>query len=67
MSNYYAKLTEWLEKHGCHFVKNGKGSHQIWFSPVTNQKFTVPFNTNNKNTVRKIIVKDAGLSRPDWI
>ncbi|MBE4258803.1 type II toxin-antitoxin system HicA family toxin, partial [Vibrio parahaemolyticus] len=27
---------------GCEFVRHGKGSHQIWRSPITGKKFPVP-------------------------
>ncbi|MDR0792651.1 MAG: type II toxin-antitoxin system HicA family toxin [Chitinophagaceae bacterium] len=31
-----------LRRHGCYFVRQGKGSHEIWFSSVTQKEFPVP-------------------------
>jgi len=35
-------LIKLLKKHGCEFVRHGKGDHQIWYSPITEKKFPVP-------------------------
>jgi hypothetical protein len=44
-SNLYRELTNLLSDAGCTFVRQAKGSHEIWFSPITNRKFVVPKNT----------------------
>ena len=39
------KSSELLIKHskaGCYMVRQGKGSHEIWFSPITGKEFVVP-------------------------
>jgi hypothetical protein len=28
--------------HGCTFVREGKGSHEIWQSPISMKRFSVP-------------------------
>lgn len=55
-------LIKELENAGCHLVRHGKGSHQIWFSPKTNRKFQVPHPKKSLpiGTV-KSIKKSAGL------
>ncbi|GAB1077505.1 MULTISPECIES: type II toxin-antitoxin system HicA family toxin [Shewanella] len=35
-------LISLLRENGCEFVRHGKGDHQIWFSPKTGKKFSVP-------------------------
>ena len=30
-----------LSENGCRFVRHGKGDHDIWFSPISNQSFPV--------------------------
>jgi hypothetical protein len=30
-----------LRKANCHFVRHGKGDHEIWYSPITNRHVTV--------------------------
>lgn len=53
----YREVTYILSEYGCEFVRVGKGSHMIWYSPITNAKFPVPNHKGKditKNTVRKI-------------
>nr|WP_238201281.1 type II toxin-antitoxin system HicA family toxin [Methylobacterium aerolatum] len=45
---------------GCTFVRAAKGSHEIWFSPITGRRFTVPRNTVMVHTANGIL-RDAGL------
>jgi predicted RNA binding protein YcfA (HicA-like mRNA interferase family) len=61
-SNLYPALVRLLEEAGCSFVRQGKGSHEIWFSPITNRKFTVPKNTVIIHTANGVL-KDAGLPK----
>ena len=35
MAEYEKKVREVLKKHGCYFVRHGKGDHDIWYSPIT--------------------------------
>lgn len=35
-------LLKTLKQHGCELVRQGQGSHQIWYSPITKKKFVVP-------------------------
>lgn len=44
-ANLYPALARMLRDAGCSFVRQAKGSHEIWFSPITGRKFTVPRNT----------------------
>jgi predicted RNA binding protein YcfA (HicA-like mRNA interferase family) len=43
-------------------VRQGKGSHEIWFSAVTSRRFTVPRNTVKPHPANAIL-KDAGLPK----
>lgn len=36
------EIREMLTAAGCSMVRQGKGSHEIWFSPITNKTFPVP-------------------------
>ncbi|ECT1022837.1 type II toxin-antitoxin system HicA family toxin [Salmonella enterica] len=58
----YPKLTELLTAAGCYFDRQGKGSHEIWFSPVTEKKFSVPFTIVSRHTANGIL-KQAGLEK----
>jgi hypothetical protein len=41
MAEYEKKVRQILLKHGCHFVRHGKGDHDIWYSPITGITFPV--------------------------
>lgn len=60
--NLYPELVRLLKAAGCELVRHGKGSHEIWFSPRTNHKFTVPRNTIKSHTANSAL-KDAGLPK----
>ncbi len=55
-------LIKELKAHGCYFVRHGKGDHQIWCSPITGKKFSVPYPKQEMaiGTLRSI-KKSAGL------
>ena len=36
------ELIRKLSKAGCYLVRQGKGSHEIWFSPITELEFVIP-------------------------
>lgn len=36
------QLLRLLKKHGCCKTREGKGSHEIWYSPITNKEYSVP-------------------------
>lgn len=61
-SNLYPELARLLKDAGCEFVRQGKGSHEIWYSPKTCRKFTVPKNTVKAHTANNAL-KDAGLPK----
>ena len=58
----YSELERELRKNGCYILKEGS-NHSIWYSPITDQKFTVPRHKTQdvpKGTLRSIL-KAAGL------
>jgi hypothetical protein len=58
-SNLYSALVRLLRDAGCSFVRQAKGPHEIWHSPITNRHFTVPRNTVVVHTANAVL-KDAG-------
>jgi predicted RNA binding protein YcfA (HicA-like mRNA interferase family) len=58
----YRRLTALLRAVGCEFRRQGKGSHEIWWSPVTGRTFTVPRNICKPATANAIL-KQAGLDK----
>ena len=61
-SNLYPELFRLLRRAGCTLVRQGKGSHEIWFSPVSKRTFSVPRNTQKIHTANSVL-KDAGLPK----
>ncbi|WP_434612125.1 type II toxin-antitoxin system HicA family toxin [Tabrizicola sp. M-4] len=62
MAGYYRELIELLRRAGCHFVRPGKGDHEIWYSPITLKNFTVDHGTKSKHTANNTL-RDAGLPK----
>ncbi|GHU54296.1 addiction module toxin, HicA family protein [Clostridia bacterium] len=38
MAEYEKRVREKLKEYGCYFVRHGKGSHDIWHSPLNDEK-----------------------------
>jgi hypothetical protein len=49
-------LRDLLRAAGCRLVRQGKGSHEIWQSPITERNFPVPVGAN-------AILRQAGLPK----
>lgn len=60
-SKLYKLLVEILKNHGCYFIREGKGSHEFWGSPINNAKFSVPITVVSRHTANAIL-KQAGIS-----
>jgi predicted RNA binding protein YcfA (HicA-like mRNA interferase family) len=41
MNSFTPELKKLLEKAGCYFVRQGRGDHEIWESPISGIRFTV--------------------------
>jgi predicted RNA binding protein YcfA (HicA-like mRNA interferase family) len=61
-----SKLGRDLKKHlsanGCYFERQGKGDHEIWFSPHSGKYFAVDDGVQSRHTVNAIL-KQAGLPK----
>jgi predicted RNA binding protein YcfA (HicA-like mRNA interferase family) len=55
-------LRQLLERAGCSFVRAGKGSHQIWYSPITERRFPVPAGIVSRHTANGVL-EQAGLPK----
>jgi predicted RNA binding protein YcfA (HicA-like mRNA interferase family) len=58
----YRDLIRLLRDGGCNFIRQGKGSHEIWFSPVTRRHFPVPCDIQKTATANSIL-RQAGLPK----
>ncbi len=62
MADFYRDLVKILRESGCHIVRSGKGSHEIWYSPVNRLHVTVPRTTKSRHTANDVL-KQAGLAK----
>lgn len=62
MAEFYRDLVRILQAKGCYVVRDGKGSHQIWYSPISKRTFTVPRTTKSRHSANDVL-KQAGLEK----
>ena len=62
MANFYRDLIKILTEQGCGFVRTGKGSHEIGFSPANGKHITIPRTTKSRHMANEIL-KQAGLEK----
>ena len=48
--SYGAEVRTILPDHDCHFVRRGKGDHEIWESPINGRRFTVDHTIMSRHT-----------------
>lgn len=58
--NFAPELKRLLREAGCRFERPGKGDHEIWYSPITEVRFTV--DAKIKYTANGVL-KQAGLPK----
>lgn len=61
-SGFYPQLRDILLRHGCTMVRQGKGSHEFWQSPINGARFPVAVTVNTKHTVNAVL-KQAGIAQ----
>lgn len=62
MNSFTPDLKKLLDAAGCHFVRNGRGDHEIWFSPIVNHNVTVDNNIKSRHTANAVL-KQCGLPK----
>jgi hypothetical protein len=53
MNSFTPELKRLLEKADCHFVRQGRGDHEIWESPISGIRFTVDNNIKSRHTAQR--------------
>ncbi len=56
------ELKRLLAAAGCVFQRQAKGSHEIWWSPITRRTVTVPNGCVSRHTANAVL-RDAGLPK----
>lgn len=62
MADFEKKVRDILRENGCHFVRHGKGDHDIWYSPITKRPVTVDSKIKSRFTANGIL-KEAGIDK----
>jgi hypothetical protein len=62
MADYAPALKRLLKEGGCRFDRQGKGDHEIWYSPHTKRKFPVDNKIKSRHTANGVL-KQAGLQK----
>jgi len=61
MAEYEKKVRELLIQNDCVFKRHGKGDHDIWYSPISNQAFPVDRKIKSRHTANAVM-KQAGIN-----
>ncbi|MDD2916057.1 MAG: type II toxin-antitoxin system HicA family toxin [Gallionella sp.] len=62
MADFTAQLKAILRQASCSFERQGKGDHEIWFSPITEVRFPVDSKIKSRHTANAVL-KQAGLPK----
>lgn len=62
MNEFGKRVREILQANGCYFKRQGRGDHQIWFSPIVGRSFTVDGQIKSRHTANETL-KQAGLPK----
>lgn len=60
--SYTREVKRLLTAAGCTFHQQGRGDHEIWFSPINGERFTVDGDIKSRHTANGTL-KDAGLPK----
>ncbi|HYX17057.1 MAG TPA: type II toxin-antitoxin system HicA family toxin [Nostoc sp.] len=60
--SFTPELKKMLVEAGCYFQRQGKGDHEIWYSPITDRRFVVDSYIKSRHTANAVL-KQAGLSK----
>jgi hypothetical protein len=61
-ADFDRELRRLVDSAGCTLVRSGKGSHQIWHSPITMRRFPVPIGIVSRHTANGVL-QQAGLPK----
>ncbi len=62
MADFTRALKQHLREAGCRLVRQGRGDHEIWYSPITIINFVVDNHIKSRHTANAVL-KQAGLPK----
>jgi hypothetical protein len=60
--NFTPRVKTILKENGCTFIRQGKGDHEIWHSPINNRRFMVDSFIKSRHWANYTL-KQAGLPK----
>ncbi|MGB0563883.1 MAG: type II toxin-antitoxin system HicA family toxin [Spirulinaceae cyanobacterium] len=60
--SFTPELKRLLLQAGCVFKRQGKGDHEIWFSPITQRNFVVDRQLKSRHTANAVL-RQVGLEK----
>lgn len=61
-SSFTPRLKKVLLSYDCRFERQGRGDHEIWFSPLTERCFVVDSDIKSRHTANAVL-KQAGIEK----
>lgn len=62
MADYSPQVKRILRDKGCYFHREGKGDHEIWYSPIAKRYFPVDSKIKSRH-MANVILKQAGIPK----
>jgi hypothetical protein len=62
MVDFTPAVKDILRENGCEFIRQGKGDHEMWKSPINGKSFPVDAKIKSRHTANGIL-KQAGLPK----
>jgi predicted RNA binding protein YcfA (HicA-like mRNA interferase family) len=62
MNDFAPAVKDFLRRNGCEFVRQGKGDHEMWKSPISGKSFPVDSKIKSRHMANAIL-KQAGLPK----
>lgn len=55
MADFTRELKKLLNDAGCYFYRQGRGDHEIWYSPITDRRFVVNQKIKSRHTANAVL------------
>ena len=62
MADFTKQLKKCLRQSDCRFERQGRGDHEIWYSPVTKIRFVLDQHIKSRHTANAVL-KQAGVAK----
>ena len=62
MASYTREVKRLLSANGAYFLRQGKGDHEMWYSPRSGKSFPVDNDIKSRHTANEVL-KQAGVGK----